>query len=131
MMLANSRAPKLVVRLARGGPALAALLSAFALFQGCEEVSDALVDREVAGRVTDVRTGEPLAGARVVFTSDTLMSADATTGGDGRYEIAVTTDTPFGQVRAERTGYQPAEATVFFDTVARRVDLMLRPAPTM
>ena len=86
-----------------------------------------LVDRELSGTVFDRDSGGTLEDARVVFTSETLITAETQTGGDGRYELEVATTAPFGQVRAEKTGFEPAEATVFFDTPSRVIDLRLRP----
>lgn len=82
---------------------------------------------ELSGRITDAVSRRPLGGATVRFTSDTLYTAQTRSDADGHYEMVVETDVPLGQVRAERAGYQPAEATVFFDTPQRRVDLALRP----
>jgi len=82
---------------------------------------------ELEGRVTDDFTGDGISGADVTFTSDTGFSASTRSGGGGRYRMSVESDVTFGQVRAERAGYSPAEATVFFDTDARVIDLSLRP----
>lgn len=84
---------------------------------------------ELSGVVRERLSGDPIDGARVTFTSDTLYTQSSRTDGDGQYEMAVETDTPFGQVRAEKDGYVPAEATVFFDSRVRRVDLRMRLAP--
>jgi hypothetical protein len=81
----------------------------------------------INGYITDVFTGAPLAGARVTFASDTLYRAEATSDSDGLFEMTVTTDTEFGEVRAELAGYQPVETTVFFDMPERRIDLRMRP----
>ncbi len=62
------------------------------------------------------------------FTSDTGYAAETTADDDGVYRLAVETDHPFGQVRAEASGYVPNERTVFFDMEDRRVDIQLRPA---
>jgi hypothetical protein len=83
--------------------------------------------RTVAGFVTDGADRSGVRGAEVTFTSDTRYTASATTDGDGYYEIRVETDSDFGQVMATHPEYgQSAEATVFFDTVERRIDLVLR-----
>jgi hypothetical protein len=71
----------------------------------------------------------PLGGATVRFTSDTGRVHEAISGEDGRYEMQVFTDTAFGQVRAESTGYEPAERSVYFDVPQRRIDLVLRATP--
>lgn len=85
---------------------------------------------ELSGRVTEEGSGEPVADATVTFTSDTLYSATTTTTGSGRYEMFVESDVLFGQVRAEREGLVPAEATVYFDVPSRRVDLVMRRTAT-
>jgi len=83
--------------------------------------------RTVAGFVTDGAEMRGIRGAEVTFTSDTLYTASATTDGDGFYEIRVETDSAFGQVVATHPEYsQSADATVFFDTEERRIDLVLR-----
>ena len=61
-----------------------------------------------------------------MFSSDTLLVSETTTDSDGRYRMRVSTDHPFGQVRAERAGFITQETTVFFDAPQRRVDLQLR-----
>lgn len=68
----------------------------------------------------------PLGGARVIFTSDTGVQFETTTGGDGRYRMQVESDTIFGQVRAELEGFEPVEHSVLFDTPSRRIDLDMR-----
>lgn len=68
-------------------------------------------------------------GARVIFTSDTLLLVETTTDSSGHYRMRVMTDHPFGQVRAEAAGFIPQETTVFFDLPQRRVDLQLRRMP--
>ena len=83
---------------------------------------------ELSGFVHDDLTGEGIDDATVTFVSDTLFEASTTTSGNGFYEMGVETDVPFGQVRAEKEGYRPAEATVFFDTNVRRIDLRMRPS---
>jgi hypothetical protein len=84
---------------------------------------------ELTGRVTEGTTDEGIPRATVTFVSDTLFRASAETSGDGTYQMAVETDVPFGQARAEKDGYLSDERTVFFDTPTRRIDLQLRPAP--
>lgn len=73
----------------------------------------------------------PVAGAMVRFTSDVGDVVETTTGSDGRYRIQILTRVHFGQVRAQATGFVPAERTVYFDTPERRIDLGLRPDPSM
>jgi hypothetical protein len=82
---------------------------------------------EVTGVISDERSTEPIGGARVVFTSDTLYTAETTTDGDGVYRLVVETDHPFGQIRAEAGGYLPGERSVYFDGTDRRIDIALRP----
>lgn len=85
---------------------------------------------ELSGRVTALLDGsdegEPIAGARVTFVSDTLITAEATTDATGLYRMRVSTDHPFGQVRAEASGFVTGEETVYFDSPQRRVDVGLR-----
>lgn len=96
------------------------------LLFGCAE-EPATETYELAGKVVEDGSGRGISGARVTFTSDTLYGASTRTDGDGRYEMAVDTDVPFGQVRATKSGFQPVEATVYFDTSPRRIDLRMRP----
>lgn len=106
-------------------------LLACALFAsvGCQE-SAGLSDYRVSGYVRDPLTGNALSGVRVTFTSDTLHSKSTTTSGDGSYDLRVKSDTPLGQVKAEKSGYESAQATVFFDSSERRIDLAIRPLPS-
>lgn len=87
---------------------------------------------ELTGRVTIELTESgdpmPIGGALVTFTSDTGLAQDTQTGDDGRYEMSVLSDSVFGQVRAEASGFETAERTVYFDGAERRIDLVLRPA---
>lgn len=82
---------------------------------------------ELSGFVTRLGSDEGIRGATVRFTSNTLRVDETQTNGNGFYEMVVTTDSQFGQVRATAEGYQPNEETVFFDTTSRRVDISLRP----
>ena len=83
---------------------------------------------ELSGFVHEAMTNAPVEGARVRFVSDTLYRESTTTDDDGLYEMVVETDTPFGQVIAEKDGYVRSQQTVFFDTERRRVDLVIRRA---
>lgn len=83
---------------------------------------------EISGKITDDLSGDKLKNVSVIFTSDTLYTKRTKTDDDGYYEMTVTTDAPFGQVRAEKSGYVPAEQTVFFDTNSRRIDIAMREA---
>lgn len=123
-MVMHSRPPKRSSLRARVALPTVALLLGLASVS-CEEQT--VTDRfQVFGVVSDRTTGARISGATVEFTSDTLFRASARTNGNGFYEMVVETDVPFGQVRAERDGYLPSEATVFFDTRERRIDLELR-----
>lgn len=108
-------------------PALALL--AGMLGSGCMEPST-LESYELSGRISVLLEtsgpGAAIPGARVVFISDTRIVQETTADGEGRYRMRVTTDHPFGQVRAEAEGYRPREVTVYFDTPQRRVDVALR-----
>lgn len=110
-------------------PGLIALVFV-ALAGGCVEETNAAA-YDLSGRVVaQAFEGDdlvPLGGVRVVFTSDTGLVADTTTGDDGRYEMQVLSDFAFGQVRAERSGFTPSEQTVYFDRPERRIDFVLRP----
>ncbi len=112
------------MRLCRSMPLVLLLLASC----GPEEVP--LDSYELSGRVTarleGGEQGGAIAGARVVFVSDTLIVEETTSDEDGRYRMRVETDHPFGQVRAEAAGFRPHEETVYFDTSRRRVDLALR-----
>ncbi len=83
--------------------------------------------KDLSGVVRDRLSGRRISGATITFRSDTLYSETARTDGDGHYEMIVETDTLLGQVRAERSGYQTAEETVYFDTDERVIDLDLLP----
>ena len=92
---------------------------------GCGGDAPPVEERTLAGYVT-ASEGGGVGGASVIFTGDTLYTGRASTDDDGFYELRVETDSPFGQVRATHPDYQAAEATVFFDTSERRIDLVLR-----
>jgi hypothetical protein len=110
---------------------LAPLLFGLAL-AGCSEgaPTDAF---ELSGVVTVLlesgETGGPIPGAQVRFVSDTLIVSETETDDSGRYRMRVLTDHPFGQVVASAPGFRDEEATVYFDTGQRRVDLALRRVP--
>ncbi|MEM9072652.1 MAG: carboxypeptidase-like regulatory domain-containing protein [Myxococcota bacterium] len=95
------------------------------LLLGCGEdpVTEA---RNVSGFVTELGSGDPIRGATVTFTSNTLLTNSTRTNGSGFYEMVVETDSEVGQLRAEVEGFDPAEETVFFDTDDRRVDIELK-----
>jgi hypothetical protein len=98
------------------------------LVVGCSD-GDGLAVLELSGEVRDDFSGAPIEGATVLFTSDTLLRESTTTDSDGHFEMALESDAVFGQVRAERAGYEPRERTVFFDVPSRRIDLRLRAVP--
>jgi len=104
------------------------------LLLGCEGGESIVEAFELSGIVSEVSGGTDMgpviAGATVTFTSDTNSRETTTTGADGRYRMRVSTDDPFGQVRAEAAGYVPNEETVYFDTRSRRVDIQLQRVPT-
>ena len=115
-------------RLGSWVPAVALAASAA---MGCAEDEAPTDLYELSGYVTEAATGDPIDGATVTFTSDTLYSTETATDEDGFYEMVVETDSPFGQVRARRSGHISAETTVFFDSQQRRIDLVLRVEPEM
>ena len=111
----------------------AALASAAAIFAASCGEGAPTEAFELSGVVTALLTsgeaGGPIADADVRFVSDTLIVSETTTDGSGRYRMTVLSDHPFGQVVAEAPGFLGSEATVFFDSPQRRVDLALRRAP--
>jgi len=117
--------PRVMAHRARS--ALLALL-ALALPSCVEELP--LESYELSGHVTALLEsgddGAAIAGARVVFMSDTRIVEETTTDANGLYRMRVETDHRFGQVRAEAAGFRPGEETVLFDTPQRRVDVALR-----
>ena len=106
-----------------------ALVIAALAFAGCSGDDAPTEIYELSGVVTERLTGDPVSNARVTFISDTLYTESTTTDGDGAYEMSVETDSPFGQVRAEKEGFVRTEKTVFFDMRVRRIDLELRREP--
>ncbi len=117
----------------RGGSMRPRLLAAMLLTpllacNGSGEVPPNADTYRIEGYVRDARDGTPLSAASVRFRSDALDEASAETDSDGRFVMEVVTHHPFGTVRAEKEGYQPAEADVYFDASIRRLDLSLQPA---
>lgn len=102
-------------------------LAAASFGVGCASDPSPTTDHELSGFVTNETTTDPVSGASVTFSSDTLYTTSATTDSDGYYEMVIQTDSNFGQVRAEKAGYFVNEMTVYFDSDARRVDFTLRP----
>lgn len=93
---------------------------------GCAD-DPATSQKELSGTVRDRLSNRAISRATVTFTSDTLYTESTRTDGDGHYEMVVETDTDLGQVRAEHPDYRPGEATVFFDSPQRTVNLTLLP----
>jgi hypothetical protein len=106
-----------------------ALIVALACLAGCDPGPPA-DSYELTGRIFALNEageeGEPIVGAVVIFQSDTLLVEETRSEGEGRYRMRVSTDHPFGQVRAEADGFFPNEETVYFDQPQRRVDIGLR-----
>ncbi len=92
---------------------------------GCED-GPPTTEFTLSGYVTDAASGGGLRAAQVRFVSETAYTAATTTDDDGRYEMRIESDSPFGQVRAERPGFGAEEETVYFDTRTRRMDLVLQ-----
>lgn len=107
-----------------------ALLGSSQFIVGCEE-SSVTTEYDLSGYVRtpagDEGETDPVGNATVRFTSDTGLVSTTQTDERGRYEMQVASDIVFGQVRAEATGFAPAEATVYFDSPQRRLDLEIRP----
>lgn len=101
------------------------------VFAACGNEDNPLTNSyELSGRVFEESTGKGISGAEVRFTSETLYESSTTTDKDGKYEMSVETDSPFGQVEASKGGWRTASRTVYFDRDQRRMDIPLRPAPT-
>ena len=105
-----------------------ALSAALGLAACGSDEDPTIEEHELSGYVRDDLEGTAIRGATVRFTSDTLYVEETSTDSDGHYEMVVISDVDFGQVRAEKEGYDPAEESVFFDTDARQIDIRLRPA---
>jgi len=69
--------------------------------------------KEVAGKVTDISTGEPIEGATVAMSDSQDHRYDTTTNGNGNYRFTSTTDRPIspGDIRigAIADGYETAD----------------------
>ncbi len=110
------------------------MLVAGALLPSC--VPGAVGDTySLSGRITQTLesgvSATPVAGATVRFTSDVGDVFTTTSSGDGRYRMQVLSRSRFGQVRASAPGFVDAERSVYFDTPERRVDIGMRPTPSM
>jgi hypothetical protein len=103
------------------------LLGAIALASCADEPLTSEYD--LAGYVTEAESGDGVRGAAVTFLSETAYGESTTTDDDGHFQMRVETDSPFGQVRAERAGFTTEEKTVYFDTRERRIDLVLQQVP--
>jgi len=126
MATVAERKPRLVLAFSAKAFAVAALLSLPPLQFACAS-DPPTSQKELSGIVRDRLSGARISGATVSFTSDTLYRESTRTDGDGHYEMVIETDTPLGQVRAERSTHQPAEETVFFDAPTRTINLSLLP----
>ena len=106
--------------------------AAFALVNlaGCQGNPN-LISYGVYGYVEEASSGDRVSGIDVRFESDTLRRGSDETDGDGRYEIVVESDTPFGHLTATdpRGRFETEIVEVYFDEDTRRVDVELGPAP--
>ncbi len=108
----------------------ASLATALAIVLGSCADEPRTSEYDLAGYVTDVESGRGLRDVQVRFVSETAYTESASTDRDGHYQMRVVTDSPFGQVRAERPGFTVEEKTVYFDTQSRRIDLELQAVAT-
>lgn len=115
--------------MAKRATLLTILLAIAAAHVGCA-TEPPTSEKELSGTIRDRLSGKRISKVTVTFTSDTLYRESTSTDDDGHYEMVVSTDTALGQVRAERSGYEPAETTVFFDAPQRTINLELLPSPT-
>jgi len=83
----------------------------------------------ISGVVRDEETGARLKNAHVIFTSDTLETADDHTDHDGAYHITISSRAPNARIEATKQGYQARTVSVFLDdeTVQIDVDLPRKP----
>lgn len=88
-----------------------------------------LVSYGVYGYVKDAASHDPVSGARVEFTSDTLRTGSDRADSDGRYEILVESDAAFGHLTVSDPSGRHATkiVEVYFDEETRRVDVDLGP----
>jgi hypothetical protein len=81
------------------------------------------------GNILDDLSDDALAGAKVVFVSETLDKTQTRSDDRGHYamDVEIRDGVNFGTLRAERAGYQNSIAhTVYFDGTVRKVDVRLR-----
>ncbi len=105
----------------------ASLVTLLLLSSSCDDGRDVAPDvaRRVSGIVRDGLDGERLTGVRVRFVSDTLDEATSKSDGDGRYRIAVLSDTDKGRLEASRQGYATRVVSVYFDSTDVKLDIEL------
>jgi hypothetical protein len=110
------------------GPASACgkILLVGLLALGCGDDEQAIGEAaRISGTVRDEASGGRLKGAHVVFTSDTLETAEGRTNDDGEYHLTVATRAVNGRIQASKKGYRDTTVSVYLDdnTVQTDVDL--------
>jgi hypothetical protein len=96
------------------------------LTAGCGEDDEPVGDQIlVRGIVRDEATNDPLKGARVLFTADTLETAEDRTNEDGEYTVTVEARSLNARVEASKDGYQTRTVSVFVDDVTVQIDVEL------
>ena len=104
-----------------------AIFCALRLSTACADDAANAQEATLRGTVRDAVTGAGLSGAKVAFTSDTLDEDATRTTHGGSYTLSVTTQSPHGRLRAEKSGYEPRVVSVFFDDNRLEVDIALNP----
>src|ERR1700754_2967387 len=110
--------------------ALSILLASFLASCAGDATDGPASQYELAGRVVDDRSGDPVKGATVRFDSDTLDRSETETDGEGQFSFAVRVreGVTFGTISAEHDAYAPGSAhTVYFDGSEHVITLRLRP----
>ncbi|MFT3921739.1 MAG: carboxypeptidase-like regulatory domain-containing protein [Myxococcales bacterium] len=102
--------------------ALAGLLLTSSCGADNEDVGEA---GKISGIVRDEATGARLKNAHVIFTSDTLETADGHTDDDGEYDITVTSRSVNGRIEATKQGYLARTVSVFLDDKTVQIDVDL------
>lgn len=98
------------------------LILPVAVLISCQESPNGISDRpEVAGTVTTAGTGDPVAGAVV-----SIGAATATTGADGRFELAGFTAGP-ARLRCIATGFEDFEVDIAVPPEGITRDITLTP----